>query len=328
MADATATGFSHSAPRPAFALVLLALAATAACVAFMTVGARGDWGFILPFRAAKLAGLVLVGVAIAVATVLFQTLTQNRILSPAIMGFDSLYVAIQTALVFAIGARGLSAMDPQLRFLLEAGTMIVAAMVLFRWLIGRHGGSLHLMVLAGVVFGVLFRSLSSMLQRILDPNEFSVLQDLFFASFNSVDTTLLGVSALAVIIVCAIAWRMAGALDVMALGRDTAVGLGIDYRRMVDALLFMIAVLVAVSTALVGPVTFFGLLVANLAYALCGSARHSFTLPAASLIAVIALVAGQTLLERGFGMNTALSIIIEFIGGIVFIVLLLRGNWR
>lgn len=328
MADAVAATGEARAMRPALALALLACAAVAACAAFMTVGARGDWSFILPFRAAKLAGLVLVGVAIAVATILFQTLTQNRILSPAIMGFDSLYVAIQTALVFVLGSRGLSAMDPQLRFLFEAGVMIAAAMVLFRWLLGRHSRSLHLMVLAGVVFGVLFRSLSSMLQRILDPNEFSVLQDLFFASFNSVDTTLLGVSALAIAVVCAMTWRMADALDVMALGRETAIGLGLDHRRMVDALLFMIAVLVSVSTALVGPVTFFGLLVANLAYALAGTARHRFTLPAASLIAVIALVAGQTLLERAFGMNTALSIIIEFVGGIVFIALLLRGNWR
>jgi len=314
--------------RPATALTLLACAAVAAIAVFMTVGARGDWSFVLPFRATKLAGMIIVGVAIAVSTVLFQTLTQNRILSPAIMGFDSLYVAIQTTLVFVVGSRDLSATDPQLRFLFEAGVMIAASMLLFRWLITERARSLHLMVLAGVVFGVLFRSLASMLQRILDPNEFSVLQDLLFASFNGIDTALLGVSALVIAVVCAAAWRMAEALDVMALGRDTAIGLGLDHRRMVDALLFMIAVLVSVSTALVGPVTFFGLLVANLAYGLTGTGRHRFTLPAAALVAVIALVGGQTLLERAFGMDTALSVIIEFVGGIVFILLLLRGNWR
>ena len=328
MADAVvATGQRRNA-RPALALALLACAAVAACAAFMTVGVRGDWSFVLPFRAAKLAGLVLVGVAIAVSTVLFQTLTQNRILSPAIMGFDALYVAIQTALVFVLGARELSGFDPRLRFLFEAGAMIAASMLLFRWLIVHRGRSLHLMVLAGVVFGVLFRSLSSMLQRILDPNEFSVLQDLLFASFNSVDTALLGVSAAIIVVVCAVAWRMAEALDVMALGRETAIGLGLDHRRMVDALLLMIAVLVSVSTALVGPVTFFGLLVANLAYTFAGTGRHRVTLPAAAFVAVVALVGGQTVLERAFGMDTALSVIIEFVGGIVFILLLLRGNWR
>lgn len=328
MADATLATGRPGAARPGFALALLAAAAVAACAAFMTVGVRGDWGFVLPFRAVKLAGLILVGVAIATSAVLFQTLTQNRILSPAIMGFDALYVAIQTALVFVLGARDLTALDPRLRFLFEAGVMIAASMLLFRWLIVNRGRSLHLMVLAGVVFGVLFRSLASMLQRILDPNEFSVLQDLLFASFNSVDASLLGVSAAVILIVCAAAFRMSEALDVMALGRETAIGLGLDYRRMVDALLLMIAVLVSVSTTLVGPVTFFGLLVANLAYALAGTGRHRFTLPAASLIAVVALVGGQTLLERAFGMDTALSVIIEFVGGIVFILLLLRGSWR
>lgn len=327
MADAAAAEPLRAA-RPAFVLALLACGAVAAGVAFMTVGTRGDWGFVLPFRLVKLAGMAVVGIAIAVSTVLFQTLTQNRILSPAIMGFDSLYVAIQTALVLVLGSRELSAADPQLRFLFEAGVMIAASMLLFRWLIATRGHSLHLMVLAGVVFGVLFRSLSSTLQRILDPNEFSVLQDLLFASFNSVDTTLLGVSALAVVIVSAIAWHMTAALDVMALGREAAIGLGLDYYRTVNALLFMIAILVSVSTALVGPVTFFGLLVANLAYGLTGTGRHRFTLPAAALIAMIALAGGQTLLEHAFGMGAALSVIIEFVGGIVFILLLLRGSWR
>ncbi len=328
MADAVlATGRSRDA-RPARALGLLACAAMAACIVFMTVGARGDWGFVLAFRGVKLAGLILVGIAIAVSTVLFQTLTQNRILSPAIMGYDALYVAIQTGMVFLLGAGGLSAIDPRLRFALEAGAMLAASMLLFRWLIVGRGLSLHLMVLAGVVFGVLFRSLSSMLQRILDPNEFSVLQDMLFAGFNSIDATLLGVSAAVILVVCAAAWRMAEALDVMALGRDTAVGLGLDHRRMVDALLVMIAILVSVSTALVGPVTFFGLLVANLAYGLVATGRHRVTMPAAALVAVIALVGGQTVLERVFGMNSALSVIVEFVGGLVFIFLLLRGSRR
>jgi len=314
--------------RPAVVLALLACTAVLSAALFMTIGARGDWGFVLAFRATKLAGMALVAIAIAVSTVLFQTLTQNRILSPAIMGFDSLYVAIQTALVFLLGSRQLTSFDPRLRFLFEAVTMVLVALLLFRWLLARHSGNIHVLVLSGVVFGVMFRSLASMLQRVLDPNEFSVLQDLLFAHFNSIETELLGASAIVVAVVSVAAWRMVHALDVLALGRDTAIGLGIEHKRMANTLLLMIAVLVSVSAALVGPVTFFGLLVANLAYGLLGSQKHAHTLPAAALIAVIALTAGQAVLEHVFGMDTALSIIIEFVGGIVFILLLLRGAYR
>jgi iron complex transport system permease protein len=90
----------------------------------------------------------------------------------------------------------------------------------------------------------------------------------------------------------------------------------------------LVSVLVAVSTALVGPITFFGLLVASLAHSLVGTSRHRYVLPAAALLAIICLVGGQTLLERVFSFDTALSIIIEFVGGIVFIILVLRRAAR
>jgi len=124
------------------------------------------------------------------------------------------------------------------------------------------------------------------------------------------------------------AWRMRRCFDVLALGRDPAINLGVDYQRQVMRLLVLIAVLVSVSTALVGPVTFFGLLVANLAYQVMGSDRHRHTLPAAVLLAVLFLVGGQVILERVFSFNTALSVVIEFVGGLMFLVLLMRRSAR
>jgi iron complex transport system permease protein len=102
----------------------------------------------------------------------------------------------------------------------------------------------------------------------------------------------------------------------------------LDHNRSVTIVLILVAILVSVSTALVGPVTFFGLLVANLAYLLAGTHKHRFVLPVAVFIAIICLVGGQLILERVFAFDTALSIIIEFLGGIVFLVLLIRGIAR
>ena len=116
--------------------------------------------------------------------------------------------------------------------------------------------------------------------------------------------------------------------DVLNLGRANAINLGVNYHRSITSMLMMISVLVAISAALVGPVTFFGLLVASLAYSLVGTSRHKFVLPAAALLAIICLVGGQTILERVFEFDTALSIIIEFLGGIVFIMLVLRRMAR
>ena len=307
------------------ALLVLALVAVAC---FMTLGAKGSWSFVLKFRGLKLAGLVLVAYAIATSTVLFQTVTNNRILTPSIMGFDALYVLIQTMLIFLVGSATVAMLNPNLLFAGHVAAMIVFSGLLFRWLFAGEERSLHLLALTGIVFGIFFRSLSGFMQRILDPNEFMVLQDTLFASFNNIDRTLLAFSAVIMAATLIAVIRLSARLDVLALGRPMAVNLGVDYKRTVSAVLVVVAILVSVSTALVGPVTFFGLLVASLAHVLIGSSRHRYLLPTAVLLAIICLVGGQTVLERLFAFDTALSVIIEFVGGIAFIVFIIRRGAR
>jgi len=309
-------------------LILLAVLALIAMVCFMTIGAKGSWSFVLPFRGTKLAAMLLVAYAIALSTVLFQTITNNRILTPSIMGFDALYALLQTALVFTLGAHAVSIINPKLMFVVEIALMMGFSGLLYRWLFAGEGRSLYLLMLVGIIFGVFFRSGSAFLQRIIDPNDFVVLQDRLFASFNTIDTQLLGLSVIVVAVASIVAWRIGHSFDILALGRETAIGLGINYKHTTMIILMLVAVLVSVSTALVGPVTFFGLLVANLSYMIMPVTRHRYTIPAAVLLAVIALVGGQLILERIFAFNTALGIVIEFVGGLFFIVMLVRGVAR
>nr|WP_246018238.1 iron chelate uptake ABC transporter family permease subunit [Pelagibacterium montanilacus] len=297
-------------------------------VLFMTVEARGNWGFVLPFRGVKLLSLVIVAYAVALSTVLFQTITNNRILTPSIMGFDALYVLIQTTVVFSFGGLAAATVDPYLKFAVELGAMMIFSVLLFRLMFSGAQRSLHLLVLVGIVIGTLFRSTSGFMLRIIDPNEFAMIQDQMFASFNSVHSQLAFLALGIVCLVSLVAWRIGHVFDVLTLGRDNAINLGVPYKRTVMLILLLVTILVAVSTALVGPVTFFGLLVANLAYILVGTARHRYVIPAAALLAVICLVGGQMVLERVFNFNSALSIIIEFVGGLMFIVLLLKGAAR
>lgn len=314
--------------QPIRALLILTALAVGIIALFMTLNVRGQWDFILTFRGTKVLTMALVGYAIAVSTVLFQTVSHNRILTPSIMGFDQLYILIQTSLVFTIGSAGLTALDPRLLFAFNVVAMVVFSTALYRWLFSGSSRSLHLLVLVGIVFGVLFRSLSSFMQRIIDPNEFVVLQDRLFANFNTIDGNLLGISTATILIASIFGWRLMHVYDVLALGREASINLGVDHGRIVTVILMLVAVLVSVSTALVGPVTFFGLLVANLAYGIAGTHKHRFVLPVAALLAVICLIGGQLILERVFAFDTALSIVIEFVGGIVFLALLIRGVAR
>ncbi|MPT50110.1 MULTISPECIES: iron chelate uptake ABC transporter family permease subunit [Delftia] len=305
-------------------LALLGGLALLCLLAFMTVGVRTDWAFVLEHRGAKVLTMALVACAIGLSTVVFQTVSHNTILTPSVMGLDALYLFVQAAMVLMLGAAGVSAMGEVGRYALNIVLMVGFSVLLMRWLFVGHASSLHLMLLVGMVGGIFFRSLAGLAMRVLDPNEFTALQDRMFANFNAVNLQLLVPSLLLIALGSAWIWRQRHVLDVISLGRDAAIGLGLDYDGRVLRLLAVVACMVAVSTALVGPVIFFGLLASNMAYHAMGTRRHAWVLPAAVLWGCVLLMGGQVLLEQLFQFNTVLSIVVEFLGGIVFIVLLMR----
>lgn len=313
--------------RDRFWLGLLAALAVASIIAFMTVNLRGNLAFALELRGIRLLALVTVAIAIAVSTVVFQTITGNRILTPAIMGLDALYQFAQIALVFALGGLGYLSLSPYLKFGLEtAGLMLLATVLLLPALKSRV--DLVLMLLAGVVIGGLFRSLSQLLARLIDPQEFAIAQGALFANFSSPRTDLLLLASVLTLVVVLGLWRRRHVLDIIALGRDTAISLGVDWTRSVSVYLLVVSCLVAVSTALVGPVTFFGLIVVALAERLISARRHAVLFIAAMLVGIVVMVGGQTLLQHGLDQASTLSVVIDFVGGLVFILLLFTSRGR
>jgi len=185
-----------------------------------------------------------------------------------------------------------------------------------------------LLTLIGVVFGVLFHSLSSLLMRLINPTEFTVLQDSLFASFNAVDPHLLLISFLVIGCIGAFVASHHHQYDALALGEAMAINLGINHARLSRVTLIIVITLIGLSTSLVGPVTFFGLLVVNLAYIVSASHRHRHLIPMSICCAIIALVGSDVLLQHFLNYNSQLSIIIEFVGGIFFLLLIFRNKIR
>jgi len=309
-------------------LLLLCLALALCCAAYLFTGVKGSWEFALMLRGQKLAALLLVGAAQAAAAMMFQTVTGNRILTPSIMGFDALYLLLLSGMVFFIGAQAYQQLDPRLVMAGNAVMLCGAAVALFGAVLRAGQCDLMRMVLTGVVLAVMFRSVTSFLQRMIDPNEFAVVQATAFARFSRAETDLLMLAAVLSLGALVFAWRMRFRLDVLALGPVAAVSLGEDPLRGQRLALLLISVLVAVSTALVGPVAFFGLLVTSLTYLVLPTHRHEVLLPGGMLMAGIILAGGQWLMERVMHLSTPLSVVVEFIGGLVFLALLLKGLKR
>ncbi|MDN3495669.1 iron chelate uptake ABC transporter family permease subunit [Planococcus sp. APC 4015] len=314
-------------PAPTAWLTGLTALALAVVAIYLFTDLPRMWEYALGLRSRTIIGMVIAATAVGVSTVLFQTITANRILTPGIMGFDAVFLAIQVVVAFAIGPALLVSAPPLASWTVELVLMAASIVLLYWWLFLKRRLDLHVIVLAGLVLGVLFRSVTAFLQRLLDPDTFAIVQDLAFASFTSIDRELLLPTGILVAAAVASLWPIRRALDVLSLGETTAISLGVEHRRVVMHVVVVIAALVAASTALVGPVTFFGLIVANLAYGAVGH-RHLRSIPAAIAIGVVALVGGQLILDRVLGFSTELPVVIEFAGGVFFILLVLTGRSR
>jgi iron complex transport system permease protein len=310
--------------RNSLKMTILTLIAVGACAIYLFHDLNGSFDYALPKRAIKVLAMVLTGVTIAYATVVFQTITHNRILTPSIMGLDSLYLLLQTVIIFFLGSGHMLIVNKQVNFLLSVAIMIVFALLLYKFLFKKGNQPIYFLLLIGIIVGTFFSSISTFLQVLIDPNEFQIVQDRMFASFNNINSDLVWLAIVIVILVMIYAMRFVKYLDVLSLGREMAINLGVPYDLIVKQILIIVAVFISISTALVGPITFFGLIVANLSYQFFNTYKHKTLITGAVLMSIIALVGGQWVVERVFTFSTTLSVIINFIGGVYFIYLLLK----
>ncbi|AMC08391.1 iron chelate uptake ABC transporter family permease subunit [Turicibacter sp. H121] len=306
-------------------LYILFLLVVVCSVLFLVYGLNpNSYQYALSRRIPKLIAIAMTGSGVAVSSVIFQTVTNNRILTPSVLGLDSLYNLFQTLIVFSLGSLNVALMGSNLNFLIAGGLMIIFSLLLFKMMFRRENTNLFFLLMIGMIFGTLFSSLSSFMQMVMDPNEFLIVQNKMFASFNNVKSSLLGISTITMGLTLFWVLKDAKKLDVIALGKEQAINLGIDYDRMVRKMLVAVAILVSVSTALVGPITFLGILVTNLAYQMIKDYRHSIVIPTSILLSLLALIGGQFLVERVFQFNTTIGVIINFVGGLYFIYILLK----
>lgn len=287
---------------------------------------NGNYHYAFPRRLVKVCAMVLTGVAIAYSTVVFQTITHNRILTPSVMGLDALYMMVQTIIYFVFGSVSFFVINVYANFLTATAAMILFALIFYHVLFKEGKRPIYFLLLVGMIVGTFLGSVTTFMQVLIDPNEFLSLQSKMFASFNNVNTNLVWLAGVIIVLTFIYGWRHMKQLDVMSLGRDTAMNLGVPYDKLVQRMLILSSILIAVSTALVGPITFFGLIVANLSYQYFNSYKHSILISGACLMSVVALVGGQFLVERIFSFTTTLSVIINFVGGVYFIYLLLKES--
>ena len=300
------------------------LAVLVLAVVFLLLGANFDVDYIIPKRLSRLAAIAIGGVCVAVSSIVFQTIAGNRILTPAVMGYEAVYLLLQSLLILAMGMHSVVLLGQNGNFVVSIALMLAYSWSIHYWLFRDGKNNVYFLLLLGFVLTMVIGTFTQFIQLRISPGEFAILQGFSQASFNKAQPAQLLTSAVLAGAACMAVLKTLPALDVLALGREQAISLGVDYRRMVQLQLALIAMLVAVSTSLLGPTAFMGIFVANTTYALARTARHRVTLPLGCAIAIAIFLAAQLLVEHVFNYRTTVGILVNLVCGAYFLALMVR----
>lgn len=307
-------------------LGILSLIVVAMALIFVFFGSSFDFSYVIPKRLIRLATIGLGSVCIAFSAIIFQTIVGNRILTPAVMGYESVYLLWQVLLLLVVGIDGLSVLGLNINFILSALLMMGYSWVLYRYILPLCKNDVYLLLLVGFVLSMVIGTFSQFIELKMNPGEFSVFQSLTYTSFNRSETETLIYATVAIVGVSGALIKTLPVLDVLALGREQAISLGVDYHKYIRFFLGLVAILVAVSTSLIGTTAFFGIFIANIAYALCKTNQHKFTLPMGVLVAMVVFIVSQFLVEHLFNYKTTISILVNLVCGVYFLAFLLRNK--
>ncbi|ATP39743.1 iron-siderophore ABC transporter permease [Solibacillus sp. R5-41] len=279
-----------------------------------------DHLIIATSRLARATIALTVGIALAIAGTLIQTLTRNPLASPDLLGINAGAIFF---IVFAITWLDLQSMTQYMWFGF-LGAAIAGLGVFFLSSLGRDGLTPIKVILAGTALSALFISFT---QGMLVIDEQSIQTVLFWISGSIAGRDLNMLFAVLPFLVPAIVISLfiGKAMNIFGSGDDVAKSLGQNVGLLKILMGVLIIVLAGGSVAVVGSVGFIGLIVPHIAKGLVGT-DYRWTLPFSALLGA-ALLIGADILARFLisPMEVPIGVMTAFIGGPFFIYLAKKG---
>ena len=278
--------------------------------------------YAMKIRTPKLIVMLITAFSIGGASLVFQIIN-NTIVTPCLLGMNSLYTLIHTAVVFFLGSSSIIASNANLSFAVDVVLMGITATIIYSWIFKKTKHNVLYVLLVGTVLTSFFSSVQTTLTRVMDPNEYDSLLNTLVASFSNVNSEIIVFSLILLAAVIFALRKELALLDVLTLGKEQAINLGVDYDRCIRRLLLGVTLCIAVATAMVGPISFLGLIIANLSRQLLKTFRHTQLVLGSALFGMIVLVGGQLIVEHVYSYSVPVSVFITVGGGLYFLYLLL-----
>jgi iron-compound ABC superfamily ATP binding cassette transporter, permease protein len=284
--------------------------------------------FILQRRFFKLLVMVIVSCAIPISTISFQTVVQNRFLTPGVLGIESLFVFIQSGLYYFESLVGVKVEQSVIIYSVTIAIQIGLLLLLMNASKGMMLSNFKVLLLLTMAFSMLLRNASTFLQVLMDPNEFDKLQSSLYPSFQKMNAQpmMIGVAIGLFVLLMMVFYRLRHQLDALHLGVDGAKMLGINTKRLSNVVIVVVIIMTSLSTILVGPLQFLGFMIANLTYQLTKEYKHGVLWLFSAVLGLVIVLAAQLIVERIFLLTIPISVFIEGIGGVLYLILLVKGE--
>ncbi|MBP1613727.1 MAG: iron transporter [Bacteroidetes bacterium] len=236
---------------------------------------------ILNHRMPKALTAILAGAALSVAGVMMQTLFHNPLAGPDVLGVTS-----GASLGVALLTLGASALP----FGFVAGwgqvtaavTGSIGVLLLVIIVSIRIPQTVSLLII-GMMFGNFAGAIVSILQSVSNPDMLKLFITWTFGSLSSVSWEQMWIMAPVILIGISLAFILQKQLNVLLLGKNYAIGLGISVMRLRLLVIFATALLAGTSTAFTGPIAFIGITMPHIARGIMGTSNHRVILPTSIL---------------------------------------------
>lgn len=261
----------------------------------------------------------LAGAGLAVAGAALQGIFRNPLVGPQIIGVSS-----GAALGGALALLLFSSLFITISFAFLGG--LLAIVLVFLLGLNRHGSSLLMLILAGVIINAFFAALISLITYFADPN--NTLQTIVFWLMGSFATaTYLKVSVLLPVVIIAggIIFALRFRINVLSLGGENAQALGLPVTATRWTILVCVTLITSATVAVSGTIGWVGLIIPHIARLISGH-DHCVLLPASALTGAIYLIAVDTLARSMTSAEIPLSVITALIGAPIFALLIHSMN--
>ncbi len=236
-------------------LVIMSVIALICCLLYMFIAVKFHnpklFNYAMKTRAPKLIVMLITSFAIGSASLVFQSIINNTIVTPCLLGMNSLYTLIHTAVFFFLGSSSIVANNGNVAFVIDLVLMGVIATFIYSYMFKKTNHNVLYVLLIGTVLTSFFSSIQTTLTRVMDPNEYDVLLGTLVASFSNVNTEVIVISVVILAGLIFVLRKEIAVLDVLTLGKDQAINLGVDYDKCVRKLLLGVTICIAVATAMV-----------------------------------------------------------------------------